>query len=72
MFTFRLLFVNQTDGELLEAGSTYKNLKLARTLRLIAEQGGDAFYKGLIAENLVADIQEAGGIITAEDLANYE
>ncbi|XP_065208907.1 scoloptoxin SSD14-like [Planococcus citri] len=69
---FRTLFVNRTNGELLEAGDTYKNLKLARTLRIIAENGGDAFYKGDIAEALVKDIQEAGGIITEEDLERYE
>ncbi|XP_065208908.1 scoloptoxin SSD14-like [Planococcus citri] len=69
---FRTLFVNQNNGELLEAGDTYKNLKLARTLRIISEEGGDAFYKGNIAKALVKDIQEAGGIITEEDLEKYE
>ncbi|XP_065208918.1 scoloptoxin SSD14-like [Planococcus citri] len=69
---FRALFVNQTNGALLEAGDTYKNLKLARTLRMISEEGGDAFYKGKIAKALVKDIQEAGGIITEEDLEKYE
>lgn len=56
----------------MEAGSTYKNLKLALTLRIIAELGGDAFYKGPIAKVLANDIQEAGGIITEQDLENYE
>ena len=44
---------------------------LARTLRLIAEEGPDAFYRGEIAERFVAEMQAGGGLITAEDLAAY-
>ncbi|MFN4260805.1 MAG: gamma-glutamyltransferase [Gemmataceae bacterium] len=44
---------------------------LARTLRLIAEQGPDAFYKGEIADQLVAEMKAGGGLITKEDLAAY-
>lgn len=57
---------------MLKAGQTYKNLKLAKTFKIIAEQGGDAFYKGPFAAGLVSDIQKAGGIITEADLRDYE
>jgi len=45
---------------------------LANTLGLIAKGGRDAFYKGEIAKKIVADFQKNKGILTLEDLANYE
>jgi gamma-glutamyltranspeptidase/glutathione hydrolase len=44
---------------------------LARTLRAIASGGPRAFYEGPIAEAMAKAAQEAGGILTAEDLAAY-
>ncbi|RKY89698.1 gamma-glutamyltransferase [candidate division KSB1 bacterium] len=44
---------------------------LAKTLRLIAEQGKDAFYRGKIAKLIEKEMLENGGIITRNDLANY-
>lgn len=49
---------------------SYPNL--ARTLENIMHQGRDAFYKGNVAETLVQFLKDNGGIITKEDLANYE
>ena len=65
------MFTDPKTGRWLELGDTYRNLKLANTLRIIAEQGGDAMYTGKFASSLVKDIQDAGGIITEEDLKNY-
>lgn len=59
------------NGRLLEVGDTCYNLKLADTLEVLAEQGPQAFYNGSIGESLVRDVQEAGGILTMEDLRNY-
>lgn len=44
---------------------------LARSLRLIAEQGADAFYRGTIADLIVAEMKAGGGLITRDDLAAY-
>src|SRR5207248_2070805 len=44
---------------------------LARTLKLIAEQGPDAFYKGAVADLIAAEMKEGHGLITKEDLAAY-
>ncbi len=53
-------------------GDTLKYPALANTLRTIMEGGRDAFYKGEIAATLANFVQENGGYITTEDLANYE
>jgi gamma-glutamyltranspeptidase/glutathione hydrolase len=44
---------------------------LARTLRAIALQGPRAFYEGPVAEAIAKAVQEAGGILSAQDLAGY-
>ncbi|MBP89282.1 MAG: gamma-glutamyltransferase [Planctomycetaceae bacterium] len=46
-------------------------LDLARTLRTIAERGGNAFYEGRIADLLVAEMQRGNGIISKQDLEGY-
>ena len=58
-------------GAPLAPGSRLVQPDLARTLRLIAERGTDAFYRGEVADSLVAEMRRGGGIITKEDLARY-
>lgn len=60
------------DGLPPEVGATITNPDLAATLRLIARGGADAFYKGELAQKIAKAVQDAGGIITAQDLANYQ
>ncbi len=45
---------------------------LARTLEVIGKRGADGFYKGWVADMLVAEMQAGGGLITHEDLAAYQ
>jgi gamma-glutamyltranspeptidase/glutathione hydrolase len=52
-------------------GAVLRQPDLARTLRLIADSGPDAFYRGRIADLIVAEMQRGGGIITRADLAAY-
>ncbi|MDA1144296.1 MAG: gamma-glutamyltransferase [Bacteroidetes bacterium] len=54
------------------AGDTIKYPALANTLTAIAKTGRKAFYEGEMAEKIASFIQERGGFITTEDLANYE
>ncbi|MDC0106756.1 gamma-glutamyltransferase [Flavobacteriaceae bacterium] len=54
------------------AGDTIKYTVLANTLTAIAKAGRKAFYEGEMAEKIASFIQERGGFITTEDLANYE
>ena len=45
---------------------------LAETLRRIQKQGRDGFYKGKTADLITAEMEKGGGVITTDDLANYE
>jgi len=45
---------------------------LGKTLRAIAMDGPDAFYKGWIADRIAEDMAAHGGLITKQDLAAYE
>ena len=60
------------DGFPYEIGDRIINKDLANTLRRIQKQGADAIYKGEIAGKIVAEVHKRGGIITIEDLANYQ
>ncbi|MEO7208096.1 MAG: gamma-glutamyltransferase family protein [Steroidobacteraceae bacterium] len=53
-------------------GQVFKNPDLARTLKLLQSKGADAFYKGEIAQAIVAKSQALGGSMTLGDLANYK
>ncbi|HRQ22761.1 MAG TPA: gamma-glutamyltransferase, partial [Anaerolineales bacterium] len=59
------------DGRAPKAGEIFRNKGLARTFKLVAEQGAQGFYQGLVAESIVAVIKEAGGCMSAEDLASH-
>ncbi|XP_054467219.1 gamma-glutamyltransferase 5a [Anoplopoma fimbria] len=60
------------NGNLMKTGDIVKFEKLADTMEMIANLGAEAFYSGKIAEDLIRDIQEAGGILTVQDLASYK
>ncbi|MBL0938147.1 MAG: gamma-glutamyltransferase [Gemmatimonadaceae bacterium] len=59
------------NGEPVPTGTRLVQPDLARTLTAIAEQGTAAFYRGWVADSLVAEMQRGGGIITRADLAGY-
>jgi gamma-glutamyltranspeptidase / glutathione hydrolase len=60
------------DGSDWKAGDKLIQKDLARTLRLIAEKGPDAFYTGELADLLDKEMKAGGGFITKEDLAAYK
>ncbi|MBX9778290.1 MAG: gamma-glutamyltransferase [Xanthobacteraceae bacterium] len=59
-------------GKALAPGDLLVQRDLADTLEAIAKNGARAFYEGPIAEKLAAAVQAAGGIMTADDLKNYQ
>ena len=65
----RLIF--QRDGNYYKAGEVFKQPDLARTLKRIAANPDD-FYHGAMARELAASMQKGGGLITVDDLAQYE
>lgn len=54
------------------AGEVFVNPDLARTLLLIAESRGEAFYRGVLAERIDTASRAAGGGLCADDLARHE
>jgi len=59
------------DGKPYEAGETFVQPELARTLQRIRETGARDFYEGETARLLAADMERNGGLITLADLKNY-
>ncbi|HUF76166.1 MAG TPA: gamma-glutamyltransferase family protein [Longimicrobiales bacterium] len=60
------------NGEAPPLYGLIRNPDLARALRLIQEQGRDVFYRGEIADAIVAKVQAGGGVMTKADLAEFE
>lgn len=58
-------------GRAPRAGEIFRNPGLARTFRAIAKDGKDAFYRGPIAEAIVAVLRQAGGAMALDDLATH-
>ncbi|MBL8241502.1 MAG: gamma-glutamyltransferase [Bryobacterales bacterium] len=60
------------NGKVPAVGEVYRNPDLARAMRLIADKGADAFYKGEIAAAILAKSKKLGGLMSAADLASFE
>ena len=67
--TAKLLLVG---GELPKSGDKVINVDLAKMLTQVAGKGAKEFYQGRIADRIVKYVQEGGGILAKEDLAEYE
>lgn len=65
----KLLF---PDGKPPEAGSTFRNPRLANMLQTLAEADSvEPFYRGEIGRRIAAAFQEHGGLVTADDMARH-
>ena len=53
-------------------GSTLIQKDLAKTLKIIAKNGKDGFYKGVVAKKIASQMQKNGGLITEDDLMAYK
>src|SRR5579872_3229172 len=61
----------QRNGNYYKQGEILRQPELAKTLERIASNP-DEFYHGAMAHEIAASIQKGGGLITADDLGNYE
>lgn len=59
------------DGSPWEGGDLFVQPAVARTLRTLARDGPDVFYRGELADAIAAHIRANGGFVTREDLAAY-
>ena len=60
------------DGFPWKAGDRFIQKDLARTLKHIAREGRNGFYIGKIADLIISEMKRGNGLITHEDLMNYE
>ncbi len=60
------------DGSAPAIGAVFRSPALARSLRLIADGGVDAFYRGPIAESIVRSARETGGFLELDDFTRHE
>jgi len=67
----RAVFLGE-DGQLPQAGDLFRQPRLARTLRAVAEKGADEMVRGPWARALVEVVQSEGGRITLGDMAAHE
>jgi hypothetical protein len=67
--TARIFF---PDGKPPREGQVVKQPDLARSFRRIAIEGVDAFYHGELGEEIVAFLQENGGLLNKQDFASFQ
>lgn len=63
VYTYRPDVIGQAD--------VHRQPALAETLNRIAKEGPSAFYEGAVADSIARAAQEAGGVLSSEDLAGY-
>jgi gamma-glutamyltranspeptidase/glutathione hydrolase len=59
------------NGKVPDVGQIFTNPDLAKALQLIADEGASAFYKGKIAQAILATSHDLGGTMAADDLAAF-
>lgn len=59
------------DGRTPKAGEIFRNPRMAQTLRRIAADGADYYYKGEVAQKLVRHSEKLGGLFTLKDFADH-
>ena len=60
------------NGTVPKQGDIIRQPDLGATLKAIAQDGGESFYRGRIAAAIVETVHSSGGVITLDDLKNYK
>lgn len=69
---FQREFVRAADGKAPCAGTQWKYADQATTLEEIARSGGESFYRGALAQRMVAHARALGGVHALEDFAGHQ
>lgn len=72
VYFFSEILIDKRTNSVWKEGDKYKRLKLAETLELIRDSDASVLYNGTLTESFVKDIQDLGGIITKEDMNEYQ
>lgn len=70
--TLKDMLIDPKTNDFKAIGSLIFRPIFAKTLKVIAEKGADAFYFGEIGKNLIKDLRNLGGVLTEGDLARYK
>jgi gamma-glutamyltranspeptidase/glutathione hydrolase len=60
-----------SNGQLPNVGQRLVQPRLAEALKMLADRGSDAFYRGPLGESLIALCESDGGLIGPQDLTDY-
>lgn len=66
------MLTNPNTGKFYKTGDPHSRPDLVSTFEILAAKGANEFYEGQMAEEIVKTVQEAGGVITLDDLKNYQ
>lgn len=67
------MLYNSTTNEIYKVGTTiHPAQQLCDTYKIIAENGGEDFYSGHLADLIAEDLQDLGSVITKQDLQEYK
>lgn len=62
----------EPQGKVPQPGERLRQPQLGQSLRKVAKGGREVFYRGELAKRIIEASQQMGGLLTAEDLADYE
>lgn len=70
---FREIYWNEAENRLVRIGEIVRRVRYADTLEIIAAEGASTMYdpNGTVAQLLMDDVREMGGLVTMGDLQNY-
>ena len=65
-------FFDEERNQVISAGEVHKRESLDNTLKILAEEGADVFYKGYLGRQITDELQQMGSKMTMQDLFEYK
>jgi gamma-glutamyltranspeptidase len=60
-----------SNGHAPQAGTIFRQPELAESIRMVAQEGVDVFYRGALAHKIIQGLQKEGGLLTENDFASH-